>query len=774
MRFFSRNQQGEPKIFQSPDFGRERSRILELIQSTDDKMRAQRRVPYNRRLLELTEVTSAVEAIFGNCCAYCERPFPPGEHLRIDQHRPRSNAASSEVEDGHLYYAWLSYEWENILPVCTRCSRHKGDRFPVEKDKRGAIGASIQELRAIELPALIDPCHDDIAEHLEFTPNAHANPRSNRGGAFIEILGLNSFDQIEDRSQSFKAVAKHITQHTELYTTVPTGAPDGWSSHVLQFRNGMLGYAGAFSLALLKHCDENFWNDKRYLSSIPTSSEYTGNPILLRRILDSVIQMPMDLREELFRPFMEFEMDRAIVASSSAKAKKRSRKHKSRNIRLSDLPAARFPVQNVKIRNFKALREVEFTLPERVENPDLAPCMLILGENATGKSSVLEAIALAVLGTSEIGKLNAILEQEEVSPNEFVHRPDVDNWDKLSKDPLSVRLAFFAQETEAVLQGKPGKEQFGGDERPSKIALAYGPRRFFTKRKSRRYRAPAYRMKSLFDPMEVIANPIEWLLSLSDERRFNAAVRALRVVLMLEPEAKILREDGRILIDTPQGQTPLSKLSVGYKSIVALAVDIIREMFYHYPNLEEAHAMVIIDEIETHLHPRWKMRIVSLLREAFPKIQFIMTTHDPLCLRGMYQGEVFVLQRRSADARIESLEELPNVQGMRADQILTSEFFGLGSTDPETDAKLIRYHHLTRIPTRTDEQDAERARLGREIEEQMVVGSTMEEQVEARAVVELSKTAGFDTLPMPKIERDDRKRMLAQAMERLARDRTNS
>lgn len=694
--------------------------------------------------------------------------------MRLDHHRPRSNGASSEVEDGHLYYAWLSYDWENILPVCTRCSRYKGDYFPVEKGRRGGIGASIEELRSGELAMLLDPCHDDIASHLEFTPDAFVNPHSNRGETTTELLGLNASDLVEARSKSFRAVAEDIIQRPELYTAAPTGAPDGWSSHVLQFKKGVLGYAGGFSLALLKHCEGNFWNDKRYLRFIPTSIKYKGSPTSLGRILDSVIQMPMEVRRELFAPFNQGDIDQAISSTVPAEAKKRAPKRATRNIRLSDLPAARFPVQHVAIRNFKALRDVVFTLPERVENPDLAPCMLVLGENATGKSSVLEAIALAVLGTSEIGELDDLLDYEEVSPAEFVHRPDVDNWDKLSKDPLSVRLAFFALEAEAVLQTEPGTEQFSGDERPSKIALAYGPRRFFTKRKSRRYRAPAYRMKSLFDPMEVIANPIEWLLGLSDERLFDAAVRALRVVLMLEPQAKILRKDGRILIDTPQGQTPLSKLSVGYKSIVALAVDIIREMFYHYPNLEEAHALVIIDEIETHLHPRWKMRIVSLLREAFPKIQFIMTTHDPLCLRGMYQGEVFVLQRNSADARIESLEELPDVQGMRADQILTSEFFGLGSTDPATDAKLIRYHHLTRLANRSAENEAERTRLGHEIEEQMVVGSTMEAQVEARAVVEFSKTTGFDNLPMPKIERDDRKRMLAQAMQKLAQDRIGS
>ena len=151
-----------------------------------------------------------------------------------------------------------------------------------------------------------------------------------------------------------------------------------------------------------------------------------------------------------------------------------------------------------------------------------------------------------------------------------------------------------------------------------------------------------------------------------------------------------------------------------------------------------------------------------------------MTTHDPLCLRGMYQGEVFVLQRVSEDARIESLEELPNVQGMRADQILTSEFFGLGSTDPGTDAKLIRYHHLTRLSERTEEEEQERTRLAREVEEQMVVGSTMDEQVEARAMVEASREADFDNKPMPKIKRDDRRQMLARAMEKLQSDRASS
>lgn len=768
MRFIDRGPQNEPKAFQSLDFEVERDRIRELIFSADGKMRSQRRMPYNQRLLDHPSPVEGVEQVFGRVCAYCETPFKHGEIPRLDHHRPRNNAAGSAIVDGHLYYAWLSYEWDNILPVCSRCNRHKRDRFPIEKNQYGTLGASVVELRESEPALLLDPCFDDLAEHLEFSTTGRATALTNRGEVTIDLLALNSSDIFGQRSKSFAAVANDIVNRPEAYEIIPTGWPNGWSSHIIDFKHGIMGFAGGFSLALLKLCEADFWDSNQFAPFLGGTRERAANSSELAEILDALNRMPEEYRRDLLEPFWSdssVSLDPGKEAMvSHARQEPRS---KSRIISLADLAAARMPIQNVDIASFKALRSVKFTLPERVENPNLVPCMLILGENATGKSSVLEAIGLTLLGTSEIARLNDLLKYEDVSPEEFVHRPDVDDWDRLSEDPLEVRVSFFSSKKDATLIATPGAEDFSGDKRPSKIALAYGPRRFFAKRKSRRFRAPAYRVKSLFDPMEVIANPIDWLLDLKDEARFDAAVRALRVVLMLEPDAKILREDGRILIDTPQGQTPLSKLSVGYKSIVGLAVDIIREMFYHYPNLEEAYAVVIIDEIETHLHPRWKMRIVSLLREAFPKIQFVMTTHDPLCLRGMYQGEVFVLQRRSEDARIESLEELPDVQGMRADQILTSEFFGLGSTDPSTDAKLIRYHHLTRLPEPTSEQEEERKRLAREIEDQMVVGSTMEEQVEARAMVELTKEENFDDMPAPKIDRADRKEMLARAMEKL-------
>lgn len=191
---------------------------------------------------------------------------------------------------------------------------------------------------------------------------------------------------------------------------------------------------------------------------------------------------------------------------------------------------------------------------------------------------------------------------------------------------------------------------------------------------------------------------------------------------------------GRIYIRQGEQRVAMKDLSVGYKSVIAMVCDIIREMLYHYDNLEFASAVVFIDEVETHLHPRWKMQIMTLLRRAFPKIQFIATTHDPLCLRGMYDGEVFVLQR-SAEDQVERVTDLPSIRGMRAEQILTSEFFGLGSTDPETDARLLRYNRLAaRIESLSDEEHAEMRRLQAALDDGMVLGSTLREQAYVEAL----------------------------------------
>ncbi|MCZ8261163.1 MAG: AAA family ATPase, partial [Beijerinckiaceae bacterium] len=105
-------------------------------------------------------------------------------------------------------------------------------------------------------------------------------------------------------------------------------------------------------------------------------------------------------------------------------------------------------------------------------------------------------------------------------------------------------------------------------------------------------------------------------------------------------------------------------------------------------DLNNARALILIDEVEAHLHPRWKVQIMDGLRKALPAATFIVTSHDPLCLRGMRDGEVMVLRRMPGEqadtdlpVKVERLAELPNVSQLTIEQLLKSEFFALFDTD---------------------------------------------------------------------------------------------
>jgi DNA repair ATPase RecN len=167
-----------------------------------------------------------------------------------------------------------------------------------------------------------------------------------------------------------------------------------------------------------------------------------------------------------------------------------------------------------------------------------------------------------------------------------------------------------------------------------------------------------------------------------------------------------------------------------------MGVDIMREMLEYWPDLESARGIVIIDELDTHLHPRWKMRIAQRLRHALREVQFLASTHDPLCLRGYDDGEVNVL-RRDANSRVEAVVDLPSVRGLSVQQLLTSEFFGLWSSeDPELEESVARYVTLASKHDRSVSEDAELERQRVATDETIQLGSTPQDQVMQKALID--------------------------------------
>ncbi len=136
---------------------------------------------------------------------------------------------------------------------------------------------------------------------------------------------------------------------------------------------------------------------------------------------------------------------------------------------------------------------------------------------------------------------------------------------------------------------------------------------------------------------------------------------------------------GRLRFRTRYGDVPLGGLSLGHRTVTAWIVDLAWRLVKRYPEsakpLEEP-AVVLIDEIDLHVHPRWQRTIMKQLSDHFTNVQFVATTHSPLMITSMSDVNVAVLRQTEAGAHVVIENEPEVVEGWRFDQILVS-LFGL-------------------------------------------------------------------------------------------------
>ncbi|KOP38918.1 MULTISPECIES: AAA family ATPase [unclassified Flavobacterium] len=141
-----------------------------------------------------------------------------------------------------------------------------------------------------------------------------------------------------------------------------------------------------------------------------------------------------------------------------------------------------------------------------------------------------------------------------------------------------------------------------------------------------------------------------------------------------------LKNEKIVEIQTDHGLISLFNISLGYQTMLSWAVDLaIRMLWLNPDSLNPLHepAVVIIDEIDLHLHPVWQRSLKSFLISHFPKTQFICTAHSPFMAQSAELENLCVVSRRGAEIVIENDPYV--VKGWRIGQIATSELFGLQS-----------------------------------------------------------------------------------------------
>lgn len=205
---------------------------------------------------------------------------------------------------------------------------------------------------------------------------------------------------------------------------------------------------------------------------------------------------------------------------------------------------------------------------------------------------------------------------------------------------------------------------------------------------------------SLFSDSVELLNAEEWLLQADYAASKPSSIqkRAAKrrddikdVLINLLPDVEDIRfaqltekqmKPG-VEVKTPYGWVSIKDLSLGYKTLIAWMVDLASRLFDRYPNspnpLAEP-AVVLVDEIDLHLHPKWQRNLMGFLSERFPNTQFIATAHSPLVVQAATDANIVLLRREGDHVIIDN--DVKKIDGWRFDQVLTSDLFGLESARP--------------------------------------------------------------------------------------------
>jgi predicted ATP-binding protein involved in virulence len=193
----------------------------------------------------------------------------------------------------------------------------------------------------------------------------------------------------------------------------------------------------------------------------------------------------------------------------------------------------------------------------------------------------------------------------------------------------------------------------------------------------------------------------------------------------------------RVEFNTPYGWVPLRQLGYGYQTLIAWMVDFAGRMVERYPDSADPlgePAVVLVDEVDLHLHPRWQRKLIGHLTEYFPNTQFIATAHSPLVVQAAAGANLAVLRREGDHVVIDN--DVEAVRGWRVDQVYTSELFGLESArPPELDGLLARRKEILSKPALTKQDERELAGLEEKIGN-LPVGETAEQAEAIRLIQE--------------------------------------
>jgi energy-coupling factor transporter ATP-binding protein EcfA2 len=261
-------------------------------------------------------------------------------------------------------------------------------------------------------------------------------------------------------------------------------------------------------------------------------------------------------------------------------------------------------------------------------------------------------------------------------------------------------------------------------------------------------------VQSLFTSQVSFQDPEVVLRRRSDEVRKQIEQQLLKVLMLDDhTEYQFHYSDRGIEVDGPWGRQPLAALSDGYRSTSQWLLDFIGWAVHANRLTENGNigGILLIDEIEQHLHPLWQRYFVQRLHEMFPNTQIIASTHTPLAASGVADIDTGLLVKldRSPENGVQAkLIDKEELYGKRADQVLTSEAFGLfTSRNQGSLTDIDRYSELLGHTDLTEKEDDELQELREKLQESLQDGENATERLVRREVESAIEKTASDITP---------------------------
>jgi len=572
------------------------------------------------------------------------------------------------VRDNKEYYQdlywWLVYDWDNLVYSCQECNQYKANYFPI----KGTRVITKSENFEKEEKLLISPSCDEPELHFTYNTDGSIISKTEAGNQTIQLIRLNRDRLIEKRIKVKKDIEDLIYN---VLNVTDSNNKNIIIPHLIDIFKG-------------RNLEIEFLSFKQWV----ILSELDDKPKLYT-ILNLVPKLKpvAEIKNEKFLAGLDRFLERDLIVNDY------------------------FPIDYIHIKNFKGITDLMINFREdEINNKSW---LFLLGENGVGKSSILQAIAIGL--SPDVKFLKPYI-------GDLIKKGENESFIVIKeRDKSDVITTVLTRKTLSIKQ----------DGKFNSFLCGYGSLRL-SKEDTEINESPDLKKVSyvnLFKPIVPLNDITKWLKHIHKNNpdlfeRIAFSIKRLLPDDFTNNELTIVKDE----IVFKNSQKSFSELSDGYKSTIILAVDIMMKLSSSQADMDKMTGIVLIDELGNQLHPRWQMRIVNQLRTVFPNINFIISTHHPLCLRGSKLGEVILLKNLKNE--IIQITELPDPASLRVDQILSSEFFGLSSLiDPEIEASFNRYYELLSIENLDQKDTTELNQLKDELRGKNHLGATLREEL---------------------------------------------